>query len=209
MTQHEDLAAYYSRCRTLLFVKNEAYRLADEDAPEHTDEFHAVLFITALKSDYSEYSNMFKNKVRSWPQTMTSRCQPGRGQLPHEKARPRSELPRTRRSETFSRPVGVGERVPEVEAAEAAGAVRELRREGTTPPAATVRRGQALPIGIGRPPRNERGAVPYMSAVRDMAAATTAGRRATMRTSVRSRRRRTHLRVTLLRKSKSLIYFFT
>ena len=26
MTQHEDLAAYYSRCRTLLFVKNEAYR---------------------------------------------------------------------------------------------------------------------------------------------------------------------------------------
>ena len=28
MTQNEDLAAYYSRCRTLLFVKNEAYRLA-------------------------------------------------------------------------------------------------------------------------------------------------------------------------------------
>ena len=24
MTQHEDLAAYYSRCRTLLFVKSEA-----------------------------------------------------------------------------------------------------------------------------------------------------------------------------------------
>ena len=70
MTQHEDLAAYYSRCRTLLFVKNEAYRLADEDAPEYTDEFHAVLFITALNSNYSEYINTFKNKVRSWPQTM-------------------------------------------------------------------------------------------------------------------------------------------
>ena len=70
MTQHEDLAAYYSRCRTLLFVKNEAYRLADEDAPEHTDEFHAVLFITALNSNYSDYINTFKNKVRPWPQTM-------------------------------------------------------------------------------------------------------------------------------------------
>ena len=70
MTQHEDLAAYYSRCRTLLFVKSEAYRLADEEAPEHTDEFHAVLFITALNSNYSEYINTFKNKVRPWPQTM-------------------------------------------------------------------------------------------------------------------------------------------
>ena len=70
MTQHEDLAAYYSRCRTLLFVKSEAYRLADEEAPEHTDEFDAVLFITALNSNYSEYINTFKNKVRPWPQTM-------------------------------------------------------------------------------------------------------------------------------------------
>ena len=70
MTQHEDLAAYYSRCWTLLFVKNESYRLADEDAPEHTDELHAVLFITALNLSYSEYINTFKNKVRSWPQTM-------------------------------------------------------------------------------------------------------------------------------------------
>ena len=54
----------------MLFVKNEAYRLADDDAPEHTDEFHAVLFITALNSNYSEYINTFKNKVQSWPQTM-------------------------------------------------------------------------------------------------------------------------------------------
>ena len=29
----------------------EAYRLADEDAPEHTDEFYAILFITALNSN--------------------------------------------------------------------------------------------------------------------------------------------------------------
>ena len=58
ITQHEDLAAYYSRCQTLLFVKSEAYRLADEVAPEHTDEFHAVLFITALNSNYSEYINI-------------------------------------------------------------------------------------------------------------------------------------------------------
>ena len=70
MTMHEDLAAYYSRCRALLFVKNEAYRLADEDTPEHTDEFHSVLFITGLNTNYSEYINTFKNKVRSWPQTM-------------------------------------------------------------------------------------------------------------------------------------------
>ena len=70
MTQNEDQAAYYSRCQTFLFVKSEAYRLADEEAPEHTDEFHAVLFITALNSNYSECINTFKNKVRPWPQTM-------------------------------------------------------------------------------------------------------------------------------------------
>ena len=70
MSQNEDLAVYYSRCRTLLFIKNEAYRLADEEAPEHTDEFHSVLFITGLNANYSDYINTFKNKVRSWPQTM-------------------------------------------------------------------------------------------------------------------------------------------
>ena len=70
MTMHEDLAAYYSRCRMLLFVKNEAYRLADEDAPEHTDKFYFVLFMTGLNTYYSEHINTFKNKVRSWPQTM-------------------------------------------------------------------------------------------------------------------------------------------
>ena len=31
--------SFYSRCRTLLFVKNEAYRLADEDALEHTKSY--------------------------------------------------------------------------------------------------------------------------------------------------------------------------
>ena len=46
---HEDLAAYYSRCRMLLFVKNEAYRLADEDAPEHTDEFYSIYNWTEYK----------------------------------------------------------------------------------------------------------------------------------------------------------------
>ena len=71
MTAHEDLAAYYSRCRTLLFVKNEAYRLAEEDAPEHTDDFYSVLFITGLNTNYSEYVNTLRSKVRSWPQTMT------------------------------------------------------------------------------------------------------------------------------------------
>ena len=106
------------------------------------------------------------------------------------------------------RSVGVGERVQEVEATEAA-VVRELRREGSTPPAAIVRRGQALPIGIGRPPRTEREAVPYRSTVQDMELVIIAARRDTTATSVRSPRRRTHLRVTLLRKSKSLICFFT
>ena len=70
MLPHEDLATYYSRCRTLLFVKSEAYRLADEESPVHTDEFHAVLFITRLNSNYSDYILMFKTKVREWPQTM-------------------------------------------------------------------------------------------------------------------------------------------
>ena len=95
MTQNEDLAAYYSRCRTLLFFKNEAYRLADEDAPEDTDEFHAVLFITALNSNYSEYINTFKNKVRSWPQTMADANQDAAnflmGRLVHNGAPPNSE----------------------------------------------------------------------------------------------------------------------
>ena len=70
MFQNEDLAAYFSRCRTLLFVKSESYRIADEEEPFHTDEFHAVLFVTGLNSNYLEYINTFKNKVRSWPQTM-------------------------------------------------------------------------------------------------------------------------------------------
>ena len=90
MTQHEDLAAYYSRCRTLLFVKSEAYRLADEEVPEHTDEFHAVLFITALNSNYSEYINTFKNKVRSWPQTMGDANQDAANSV-HGGAPPNSE----------------------------------------------------------------------------------------------------------------------
>ena len=60
-------------------------------------------------------------------------------------------------------------------------------------------------------PYRDREATPNRerSTVRDMEAVITAGRRATTRMSVRSRRRRTHLRVTLLRKSKSLICFFT
>ena len=70
MYQNEDLASYFSRCRTLLFVKSESYRIADEEEPFHTDEFHAVLFVTGLNSNYLEYINTFKNKVRSWPQTM-------------------------------------------------------------------------------------------------------------------------------------------
>ena len=70
MYQHEDLAAYFSMCRTLMFVKSESYRIADEEEPEHTDEFHAILFVTGLNSNYSEYINTFKNKVRSWSQTM-------------------------------------------------------------------------------------------------------------------------------------------
>ena len=83
----------------------------------------------------------------------------------------------------------MGERVPEVEAAEAVGARVELRRADSTPPAAIVRGGQALPIGIGRPPQIGREVVPHKSTVRDTETATTAGRRATMRTSVRSCRR--------------------
>jgi hypothetical protein len=70
MYQNEDLASYFSRCRTLLFVKSESYRIADEEEPFHTDEFHAVLFVTGLNSNYLEYINTFKNKVRPWPQTM-------------------------------------------------------------------------------------------------------------------------------------------
>ena len=70
MYQNEDLASYFSRCRTLLFVKSESYRIADEEEPFQTDEFHAVLFVTGLNSNYLEYIITFKNKVRSWPQTM-------------------------------------------------------------------------------------------------------------------------------------------
>ena len=64
MTANEDLAAYYSRCRTLLFIKNDSYRLVDKEAPEYTDEFHSVLFITDLNTNYSEYIITFKNKGR-------------------------------------------------------------------------------------------------------------------------------------------------
>ena len=198
MNQHEDLAAYFSRCRMLMFVKSESYRIADEEGPLHTDEFHTVLFVTGLNSNYLEYINTFKNKVGPWP--MPTRTRP----TSLWEGPSTEELRRTRRSETFSRPVGLGERVPEVEVAEAVGARAELRREDSTPPAAIVRGGQALPIGIGRAPRVERGVVPYKSTVRDTAAVTTAGRRAIMHTSVRGRRGRTHLRVTLPRKSKSL-----
>ena len=95
ITENEALAAYSSRCRTLLFVKNEAYRLADEDAPKHTDEFHAVLFITALNSNYSEYINTFTNMVRSWPQTMADANQDAAnflmGRPVHNGAPPNSE----------------------------------------------------------------------------------------------------------------------
>lgn len=70
MLPHEDLATYYARCRTLLFVKDEGYRLAEEDSPEHTDEFYALRFISHLNSNFSDYINMFKQKVRPWPRTM-------------------------------------------------------------------------------------------------------------------------------------------
>ena len=70
MLHNEDLASYYSRCRTLLFVKSEAYRLAGQEAPDHTDEFHAALFVTALNANYSDYILNFKNKVREWPQSI-------------------------------------------------------------------------------------------------------------------------------------------
>ena len=53
-----------------MFVKSESYRIADEEEPLHTDEFHAILFVTGLNSNYLEYNNTFQNKVRSWPQTM-------------------------------------------------------------------------------------------------------------------------------------------
>lgn len=70
MLHNKDLATYYSRCRALLFVKAEAYRLADEEPLEYTDEFHATIFITALNATYSEYINNFKSKVREWPLTI-------------------------------------------------------------------------------------------------------------------------------------------
>ena len=70
MTANKDLAAYYSSCRTLLFIKNKFYRLADEETPEHTDEFHSVLCITGLNTNYSENISTFRNKVRPWPQSM-------------------------------------------------------------------------------------------------------------------------------------------
>ena len=93
--QHEDLAAYFSRCRTLMFVRSEPYRIADEEVPLHTDEFHAILFVTGLNSNYSEYSNTFKNKVRSWPQTMADANQDAAnflmGRPVHNGASPNSE----------------------------------------------------------------------------------------------------------------------
>ena len=202
MTAIEDLAAYCSRCRTLLFIKNESNRLADEDAPEHTDEFHSVLLTSRLNINYSEYFNTFKNKVKNMVRPLPK---PTRARLTSLWASPSTtELPRTRRSETFSQPVGVGERASVGEAAEAATA-RVKVELGMIPPAARVRGGQALPIGKGKPPRREGGVVPYRSTVRNTGAVTTAARRATIVMSVKSRRRRTHLRVTLIRKSKCRI----
>ena len=60
------------------------------------------------------------------------RCQPGRGQLPHGKARPRRSSPELGEAKRFR-----GQRVQPGEAAEAVAAeIAELRREDSTPPAA-------------------------------------------------------------------------
>ena len=107
MYQNEDLAAYFSRCRTLLFVKSESYRIADEEEPIHTDEFHAVLFVTGLNSNYLEYINTFKNKVRPWPQTMADANQDAAnflmGRPVHGGAPPNSEKRNVFAASGFSR----------------------------------------------------------------------------------------------------------
>lgn len=71
MLPHEDLDTYFSRCRTLLFIKAEAYRLAERRDPEQTDEFIALVVIDNLNSNYLDYINQFKNKVRPWPLNLT------------------------------------------------------------------------------------------------------------------------------------------
>ena len=70
MLPNEDLAKYYSRYRTLLFCKSDAYRMADMDAPVLTDKLQAVKFIVSLNSNYSDYIYHFRNKVRPWPLTL-------------------------------------------------------------------------------------------------------------------------------------------
>ena len=70
--------------------------MADEDAPEHTDEFYSILFIAGLNTNYSEYTSTFKkNKVRSWPQTMADANQDAAnflmGRPVHKRAPPYSE----------------------------------------------------------------------------------------------------------------------
>ena len=202
MTANKDLAAYYSSCRTLLFIKNKFYRLADEETPEHTDEFHSVLCITGLNTNYSENISTFRNKVRPWPQSMAE-ANHGAANFLTEKPVHNGAPPNSEKRNVFgaSRSGRAGSGGEAAEAATTRARV-ELRREGTTPLAARIQREQALPIEIGRPPRTERGVVPYRSTVRDMGAATIAARRANTVMSVRSRRGRTHQRVTLLRKSK-------
>ena len=70
MLPNEDLVKYYSRFRTLLFVKSDAYRMADMEAPDLTDELQSIKFIVGLNANYLEYIFHFKNKVRPWPLTL-------------------------------------------------------------------------------------------------------------------------------------------
>jgi hypothetical protein len=70
MLPHEDLLKYYTRFKTLLFVKSEAWRMADIEHPELEDELQAIKFVLGLNANYSDYVFNFKNKVRPWPITL-------------------------------------------------------------------------------------------------------------------------------------------
>jgi Zinc knuckle len=67
MLHNEDLLKYYTRFKTLLFVRSEAYRVADVDCPDMSDELQSTKFIVGLSSVYLEYVNLFRNKTRPWP----------------------------------------------------------------------------------------------------------------------------------------------
>ena len=70
MLPNESLGSYFSRFRTQLFVRQDAYRTAEQELHEHSDEQLAHRYLVGLNSTYSEYLNLLKNRVIPWPETL-------------------------------------------------------------------------------------------------------------------------------------------